>query len=181
MTNQSNEQDDVIFESDEDLGDVAAAAQKVKHLRKELREAQAKRDEYLAGWQRCKADSINSKKDAVLSAERATAREKESFINDLLPVLDAFDMAFSSDAWQAVDERWQSGVSHIQNQLLDALGKHGIERFGKSNEKFDPRLHEAADEVEDGSGESHTILRVLRHGYRIGGSTVRPAHVIVRK
>lgn len=173
--------EDVDFEPEDELGDVGAAQAKLKKVRAELKEVQAKRDEYLAGWQRSKADSINARKEALLNAERAVAREKDSFIEDLLPVLDSFDMAAASEAWATVDTEWRSGIGHIQNQLLDALEKHGVKRFGKTGDKFDPREHDAAQEVEDGDGESHTILKVLRHGYRSGERILRPAHVIVRK
>lgn len=179
--NDDDIRDDVDFEPNDELGDMGAAQAKLKKLRTELKEAQAKRDEYLAGWQRCKADTVNARKEALAQAERAVAREKESFIEDLLPVLDSFDMASSSHAWMNVDPEWRSGIGHIQNQLLDVLDRHGVKRFGKTGDKFDPREHDAAQEVEDGDGESQTILKVLRHGYRSGERIIRPAHVIVRK
>ena len=173
--------DDVDFEPEDELGDVGAAHAKLKKVRAELKETQTKRDEYLTGWQRSKADSVNARKETLLNAERAVAREKESFIEDLLPVLDSFDMATASQSWESVDPEWRSGVGHIQSQLLDALDRHGVKRYGKVGDKFDPREHDAAQEVEDGDGESHTILKVLRHGYRSGERILRPAHVIVRK
>lgn len=179
--NDDEVKDDVDFEPEDELGEAGAALAKLKKLRGELKEAQTKRDEYLAGWQRSKADYVNAKREALAAAERATSREKESFIEDLLPVLDSFDMAASSEAWQSMDPEWRSGIGHIQNQLLDALDKHGVKRFGKTGDKFDPRQHDAAQEVDDGDGESHTILKVLRHGYRSGERIIRPAHVIVRK
>jgi molecular chaperone GrpE len=61
------------------------------------------------------------------------------------------------------------------------LQKNGVTRFGKSGEMFDPAKHEAVQELEDGDGESHTILKVLRHGYSAGERVIRPAQVIVRK
>ena len=171
--------DELEFEADEELGDVAAAQAKLKKLRGQLHEAQQKRDEYLSGWQRCKADAINARKDALLQAERAGAREKESFIADLLTVLDSFDMATASDSWFAVAEEWRSGMTRVQNQLLDLLSRHGVERYGKIGDAFDPRLYEAVQEIEDGEA-SHTVARILRHGYKTSDRVIRPAQVIVR-
>ena len=171
--------DEVEFEANDELGDIGAAQAKVKKLRAQLHEAQQKRDEYLAGWQRCKADAVNARKEALQQAERAGTREKESFISDLLAVLDSFDMAAASDSWLTVDEEWRSGMTRVQNQLLDLLTRHGVQRFGKLGDKFDPRLHEAVQEIEDG-GESHTIARILRHGYKSSDRVIRPAQVIVR-
>jgi len=173
--------DDIELEPNDELGDVAAAQAKLKSLREKLKDAQTKRDEYLAGWQRCKADGVNSRKDALEQAQRAASREKDSFVEDILPVLDSFDMASTSQAWASVDDEWRAGIGHIQNQLLGILEKHGVKRFGKIGEKFDPRLHDAAQEVDDGDSESHTVLKILRHGYRSGDKIIRAAHVIIRK
>lgn len=174
------ERDDINFEPDEELDDVASAQAKLKKLRVELKETQTRASENLAGWQRCKADSINARKDALREAERAVEREKESFVFDLLPALDSFDMAMSTDAFVAMSGDWQQGIRHIQTQLLSVLEQHGIKRFGAAGETFDPLRHEALQEVDDGGGESHTILKVLRHGYALGERIIRPAQVIVR-
>jgi molecular chaperone GrpE len=179
--NDETEKEDIDFEPDDELGDVGAAQAKMRKLRAQLKEAQTKRDEYLAGWQREKADAVNMRNDAKRSAERSIERAKESFIEELLPALDSFDMATASESWDNVAEEWKSGMGRIQNQLLDVLTRNGVKRFGKSGEKFDPAKHEAVQEVEDGDGESHTILKILRHGYTLGDRVIRPAQVIVRK
>jgi molecular chaperone GrpE len=172
--------DDVDFEPEEELGDIGAAQAKLKKLRTELKEAQQKASENLAGWQREKADSINARKDALREAQRAVEREKESFVYDLLPVLDSFDMAFAGGAFEAMSSEWQQGMKHIQNQLLGVLESHGIQRYGKLGEKFEPALHEAMQETDELPGDPHTIVRILRHGYRMGERIIRPAQVIVR-
>jgi len=179
--NDVTDSEDLDFEPNDELGDMGAAQAKLKKLRAELKEAQAKRDEYLAGWQRAKADSVNAKNDAMRTAERNIERAKESFIEALLPALDSFDMATSSESWDNVAEEWKSGMGRIHNQLLDVLHKNNVKRFGKSGEKFNPAFHEAVQEVDDGDGESHTILKVLRHGYSMDDRVIRPAQVIVRK
>ena len=172
--------EEINFEPDEDLGDVAGAVAKVKKLRAQLKEAQQKGAEYLNGWQRCKADSINGRKEALADAARRAAREKMAFIEDIIPVLDSFDMAAGSESWAEVSDGFRTGMEHVRSQLLDVLSRHGIERFGKVGEQFDPRLHEAVQEVEDVAGEQHSVLKILRYGYRLGDSVLRPAQVIIK-
>jgi molecular chaperone GrpE len=155
--------------------------QKSKKLRAELKEAQQKRDEYLAGWQREKADAINMKKEAAHDAIRMAARVKEGLIEDLLPALDSFDMAYGSASWEAVDPTWRSGIDGIRNQLLDVLSKNGIQRFGAVGDMLNHHLHEAVQEVSDAPGESGSIVRVLRSGYKAGDHVIRPAQVIVKQ
>ncbi len=173
--------DDVEFEPDQELGDIGAAQAKLKKLKDELSEVKAQRQEYLDGWQRCKADSVNARKDMLASAERQGERAKEELIEDIIPALDGFDMAAASPAWESMDAGWRSGIEQIRNQLLDVLSRHGVERFGRVGEKFDHGMHEAAEERDDMAGESGTVARILRYGYKMGGRILRPAQVIVKK
>jgi len=179
MNEHSDEE--INFEPEDEMGDIGAAQAKVKKLRDELKETKEKRDEYLDGWQRCKADSINARKEATERHDRAHGRGKETVIEDIIPVLDSFDMAAGGEAWLAVDENWRNGIEFIRNQLLDVLSRHGIERFAKVGEQFDHQLHEAVQEVDDMPGESGEIVRVLRFGYKTGDRVIRPAQVIVKK
>ncbi len=172
---------DIELEADEEMGDAAAAQAKLKKLRAELKDAQAKAAENLAGWQREKADAINARKDAMRDAARATERAIDAFVEDILPALDSFDMAMGAASWETVSEDWRAGMNHIRNQLLEVLQKNGVARVGKVGEAFDPRMHEAVQEVDDMAGDSHTIVRVLRSGYAAGERLIRPAQVIIKK
>ncbi|MBI4087947.1 nucleotide exchange factor GrpE [Candidatus Kaiserbacteria bacterium] len=177
---KSEDIEDVNFEPEEELGDAAATQAKLKKLREELAAVKKERQEYLDGWQRCKADSVNARKDMLAAADRASERVKEAFLSDVIPALDSFDMATGNEAWEAMDAGWKSGIEHIRNQLLDVLERNDIKRFGKVGEKFDPQHHEAVQEVEDMPGEPHSIVKILRYGYEVGGRIIRPAQVIVK-
>lgn len=173
--------DEINFEPEDEMGDIGAAQAKIKKLRDQLKEAQEKRDEYLDGWQRCKADSINARKEAAQLHDRAHGRGKETVLEEIIPVLDSFDMAAGGEAWISVDENWRNGIEFIRNQLLDVLSRHGIERYGKIGDQFDHLLHEAVQEVDEMPGESGEIVRILRYGYKLGERVIRPAQVIVKK
>lgn len=181
LMKKDSEIDDVDFEPEDELGSVGAVKAKMQKLKDELEKAKSERQEYLDGWQRCKADSVNARRDALETGERQGARAKEALIEDLIPALDGFDMAAGSPAWESVDAGWRSGIDQIRNQLLDVLSRHGIERFGKIGEKFDHAVHEAVEERDDIAGESGTIVRILRYGYKTGSKVLRPAQVIVKK
>ena len=83
-------------------------------------------------------------------------------------------MAAGSPSWETVAPEWRSGVDQIRNQILEALSRNGIERFGKVGETFDHRLHEAVEETEGVPGEPGTIFRILRYGYKMGDRVIRP-------
>jgi molecular chaperone GrpE len=175
------EQVEMDFEPEDELGAVGAAKAKMQKLRDELEKVKKERQEYLDGWQRCKADAVNAKKNATADATRMQERMKEGILEDLLPVLDSFDMAAGSESWLAVDENWRAGMEQVRNQLLDVLSRHGIERFGKVGDMYNPHIHDAVQEIEDVAGVSGSIARILRYGYKSKDRTIRPAQVITNK
>src|SRR5882724_2424458 len=60
-----------------------------------LAECEKKRDEYLAGWQRAKADFLNYKKDEAMRLQEFMKYGHEEFMRELIGVLDSFDLAIS--------------------------------------------------------------------------------------
>lgn len=170
-----------LVEDEAELGDLGAAQAKLKKLKEELVKVKKERQEYLDGWQRCKADSINAKKDAETRANRAAELLREALVHDIIPALDSFDMAAGSEAWAQVSDGWKSGMERVRDQLINALKSHGVERFGKVGEKFDHALHDAIEERDDVAGETGTIARILRYGYRTGDKVLRPAQVFVKR
>lgn len=166
------------FEVDEDENGAATLADKLKKLRTELEKCREEKQEYLVGWQRCKADSINARKEAVASAERAGNRSRDALVEDMIPALDSFDMAIGSDAWKTMDANWRMGMENVRSQLITALSNQGVSSYAEIGDAFDPTLHEAVQEVE-GEGMSGSIAKVLRRGYMSANTIIRPAHVAV--
>lgn len=153
--------------------------EKIEKLKTELSTCKSERQEYLDGWQRTRADMANSKRERVAAFERMQSAIKEEIVIDFIPILDSFDSAMQEDSWRAVDESWRKGVDYIRSQCESALDKHGIKSFGNVGDVFDSTLHEAIQEVEDKTAEPHTILRVMRKGYRTNDRIIRPAQVII--
>ena len=169
--------EELDFEPEDELGTVGAVKAKMAKLRDELKEAKQKRDEYLDGWQRSKADMVNSKRDAGEALQRSRSLAREGIIEELIPALDSFDMAMQSDAWHSVDSAWRSGVEGIRTQIERVLVDNGIEIFGTEGEVFNPMEHEAIQEAS--GGDAHTIAKVLRKGYKTKERVLRPAQVAV--
>ena len=179
MISSPSENEDIDFEPEDELGETGAVKAKMAKLRDELKEAKQKRDEYLDGWQRAKADMVNAKKEATEMHARAGSRGKEILVEELIPALDGFDMAMQGEAWNNVDKAWRSGIESIKAQIENVLKAHGVEVFGKEGELFDANLHEAIQEAE--GGEPHTIAKILRRGYRTKERVLRPAQVAIYK
>ncbi len=144
----------------------------IKRLRERLSKAEADRAEYLEGWQRSKADFVNFKRDEEARRGYTEERMAASLAEELLPVLDSFEMAARHSK--------NKELEIIEKQLVEVLKKMNVERFGKVGEAFDPRNHEAVREVAVGTPEQdHTVVSVERSGYSIGAHIIRPAQVSV--
>jgi len=170
-----------LVEDEAGLGDIGAAQAKIKKLKEELEKVKKEKQEYLDGWQRAKADAINSKRESEARAARSGEILREELVHDIIPALDSFDMAAGSEAWAEVSDGWKSGMERVRDQLVEALRRHNIERYGKVGEMYSPHLHEVVQEVEDVAGESHEVVKIFRYGYKTGERVLRPAQVITKK
>ena len=140
-------------------------------LQKELA---AQKDDYL----RLAADFDNFKKRTRRDSERQAAAEKESFIRDLLPVLDNLERALASE--QSISsEQLQRGVEMTLQELGRLLHCHGIEAVEDVGQPFDPHRHEAVAVRHDPSQPDQIVLEATQRGYCRGDKVFRPAKVIV--
>ena len=154
------------------LGDEPVAPEEPVEV--DLPTALAQRDEYLALARQVQADFENFRKRAMKQQSDQVASATGRLVESLLPVLDACDSAVA----HGVD-----GVEPVQKQLLEVLGKAGVEVIATDGVPFDPTVHEAVlhEPAADGDGDGEpTIVEVLRTGYRWQGRTLRAAMVKVR-
>jgi molecular chaperone GrpE len=142
-----------------------------------LAEAEAQRDEYLAGWQRTQADFDNYRKRALRQQQEFAARGAERLLAKLLPVLDDLERALAAAA-DHEEAKVIEGVEMTKSALAAALASEGLVEI-EAEGAFDPHVHEAllAQPVE--GVESGTIVQVVQRGYRLGDAVLRPARVIV--
>ena len=178
--NQDNFEDVSFIESTED-GEALPSKDIVKKLREEIKKIQKEKEEYLTGWQRAKADYVNLQKDEELKRKELRNFVTTGLMEDLLPALDSFDMAFvNKEAWEKVDKNWRNGIEHIHNQFTGALESYGISKINEVNVIFDHNLHEAIETINtDDEIKDHTIAQITQSGYKIGDKVIRPARVKV--
>jgi molecular chaperone GrpE len=154
---------------------------KIKKIMAKLKACEKERQEYLDGWQRSKAEFLNSKKAHTESLERIEIRYEVEFIERILPVLDSFDLAFSSLP-EDIDPKndWIKGVINIQSQFISVLKNSGVSVLDPIGEAFDPMRHESIGvaEVSDKKNDN-TVVEVFQKGYEHKGMTLRPPKVRV--
>jgi molecular chaperone GrpE len=147
----------------------------------ELEKALAERDEYLAGWQRAKADFANYKKQTEATMKEFRVMATEGLVEELIPVLQSFEMAFANkEAWEKADKNWRAGVEYIYTQLKSTLDSNGLKEISPVGQTFDPSVHEAIkyEPAEDPS-KAGKVVKVVETGYMLGSKLVKPAKVVV--
>ena len=142
-----------------------------------LAELQRERDEYLALAQRTQADFENYRKRAAKEAAAAGERAKSGLVSELLPVVDNLERALESAGKK--EEHLADGVRLVHSELIAVLSRNGVEQFDPKGEKFDPTYHEALSTRDDEDAGAGTVLDVVEKGYRLNGTVLRPARVVV--
>ena len=171
--------DDItIVESTED-GLELPDKDKNKKLREDIKRLQKEKDEYLLGWQRAKADYINLQRELEAVRLNSSLITKEKVVENILPALDSFEMAFSNqDFWQKVDKSWRQGIESIYDQIISGLNKSDIEKIDQVDILFDPNIHQSIEKIKtDDKGKDHFVESILQVGYKVGNRTIRPAKV----
>ena len=165
-------------ESTED-GEALPTKDVTKKLREDLKLCRIEKEEYLTGWQRAKADYINLQKELDNSRLSISIHSREKMAQNLLPVLDSFDMAFANkEAWEKVDKNWRMGIEYIYSQFMTSLSESGIEKIDEAGVLFDPNLHQSISAIPiEKEEQDHTIESILQVGYKIGNRIIRPARV----
>ena len=151
--------------------DAASASTESEALLKDLAE---QKDLHL----RLAADFENFKRRSRQESEARAAAQKESFILELLPVMDNLERALAAGTTRD-SAQFHQGVEMTLKQLQQLLRQHGIESDESAGKLFDPHRQEALSQGHDPAQPDHVILQVIQRGYQKGTKIVRPAKVIV--
>jgi molecular chaperone GrpE len=142
----------------------------------ELQEKARERDEYLALAQRAQADFENYRKRVSKDIATAEAKGVAKLARELLPALDNLGIAVQSGE---TGEEFVKGIELVYAELTSALERLGVEAYSPEGERFDPNLHEAMAKQPVDGAEPGTVVEVYQRGYRLNGTVLRPARVVV--
>jgi molecular chaperone GrpE len=140
---------------------------------------QRERDDLLGTSQRLQADFENYRKRVLREQTALVERATEGLVEQLLPVLDSFELALANLDSDTDVESLRKGVELVYAELLGVLERSGLEPIAALGEPFDPNVHEAVMQ-DDGSGEPR-VGGVLRTGWKLKGRVLRPAMVKVTR
>jgi len=146
-----------------------------------LAQAQAEAARLRDAWLRTAADFDNFRKRARRELEEARRGGREDLLRSLLPVFDNLDRALQSSQRSTDVKAMADGLSMVQRQFVDALGREGITRVPTVGHPFDPNLHEAIQQVETDSHPPGTVIAEVQFGYMQGDRLLRAAMVVVAR
>ena len=132
-------------------------------------------DRYL----RLQADFENFRKRTLREKQDIYKRANEDIMQELLPVLDHQDLAFSSLSEEAIKDPVVQGFKMVSDQLLSTLNKFGLTQIEANGEEFDPHLHEAVSHMPSSDVDENHVTVQVRRGYMLGKQLLRPAQVVV--
>lgn len=157
----------------------------IKKLKKKLAECQKLKDEYLAGWQRSRADFLNYKKEEMKRIGQLAKYAAEELILKILPILDNFEIAIK----EVQNRKYKDmkikeiiqGFSQIKNQIKEFLKSQGVEEIKCLGEKFNPEFHEVAEEKKIKDKQPGIVVEEVRKGYKLHDKVLRPSRVKIAK
>jgi molecular chaperone GrpE len=122
--------------------------------------------------QRLQAEYVNYKRR--VDRDRQLVKENATFsvLSSLMPVLDDLDRAREHG-------ELEGGFKAIADSLERIVAAHGLVKFGKPGDEFDPRFHEALMHSHSPDVTTTTCRDIVTAGYSIGDRVVRPAKVTV--
>jgi len=153
----------------------------IEELKKQLEDCRKLKDEYLAGWQRERADFLNYKKEEIERMGEMIKYADIGIILNFLPILDNFEFAEKKLPENLKVDENIKGLLQIKTQIKDFLKSQGVEEIECLGKKFDPKLMEVVEEIEVKDKEPSIIIEEIQKGYKIHGRLLRPAKVKVVK
>ncbi|MEA4821722.1 MAG: nucleotide exchange factor GrpE [Erysipelotrichales bacterium] len=113
--------------------------------------------------------------------EKSIKYRSQSIVEELLRVLDGFQLAFKMDAPNQEAINYRTGFEFVYKLLLEALENEGVVQIvPKVGEKYDSKIHHAVEIIDtQDDSKNNTVIEILLNGYMLKDRLIRPATVKV--
>lgn len=165
--------------SEEDTAETAEAVQEEEAL--DAEKLAAELADLNQRFLRVAADFDNYKRRTVQEKEDLVKYSNAKIMGELLPVLDAFQLALKNPGESQEAQNVIKGVEMLYRQIMQVLEQAGMSKIEAVGQPFDPKLHEAIMQVDDDSVPEDTVVEELRAGYVLNERVIRPSMVKVSR
>lgn len=179
------EKKEVKAKKEEEKKKVSPLEEKFKELEAKLSEANHKyeeadksSDQWKNKYYQAYADMANTRKQ--VEKENADFKQYaiKSFIEELIPSLDGFDLALKTKPEDEKLRNYLQGFEMIHAKLLNVLKLADVEIIDpKQGDEYDPHRMQAFDTIE--GEEDNRVADVFTKGYMLHGHMLRPAGVTI--
>lgn len=177
MENFSDNLDKQIDEKKEDSSRQTMEKKQDESLGTE-QELRTKLDEQTDLYIRAVADLENFRKRAQKEREEIRTLITSAIIEDLLPVLDHFELGLqSAETHNASDI--VAGFKMVFDQFKNILISYGLSEINPLRQEFNPHEHDCVRREYSATESENIVLSVMRKGYKLHERLIRPAIVIV--
>ena len=165
----------------EEVKEEAAGEAGMNKIKEQLALKEAEAKENHERFLRCCADLENFKKRALREKEEFVRFAQEGMSRELLPTLDNLERAVEHSKATLDFSGLVEGVDMTVKQFLQSLDKFGVKPVKAAGERFDPNIHEAIMQVEEGDYDCDTVVCEHQKGYLLNERLLRPCLVTVAK
>jgi molecular chaperone GrpE len=147
----------------------------------ELDALRRERDSLFERLARATADFQNARRRLETDKEQAVAYANGSLIKSLLPVIDNFERALSTNT-KGDPAALLKGMQIVHDQWVTVLKSQFVEPIApEPGTPFDPATMEALIQQPAPNLPPNSVTQLLQRGYALHGRTLRPAQVAVSK
>jgi len=128
---------------------------------------------------RLQADFDNFRKRTQRERAELFSRATEELVEELLPVMDHFEMGLETAEKHQTDPAVTDGFKMVYDQMRKALEKFNLTAVEALGLTFDPHTQEAVSHLPSAEHPENTVMAQVRRGWLLGGKLLRPAQVVV--
>lgn len=153
----------------------------LENLRRELETKEREAKDNYERFLRQTAELENFKKRTARERSDTIRYANESFVRDLLPVVDNLERALEHARGGGNGKPLLDGIEMVLKSFQDVLSRHGVTTISAKGRAFDPEKHEAIAQIETDQVDPNTVVEEHHKGYYLQDRLLRPALVSVAK
>lgn len=181
-----NEKEILVEEEKEELLDETTKSEektkkkKKNKLEDQLETIQEELQSIKDKYYRALAETENYKKRMTEDLKRERKYAGMSLADKLIDSIEVFDQALNMQTEDKNLQNFLYGFKMIKDMMFQALKDEGVMIIeSKIGDDFDPTIHEAMDKDYDPEKREHSILKVVKKGYKYKDRILRPTLVII--
>lgn len=177
--NKNEELEEAVEEVSEETNESQDEESQEITLEQQVMQLQEEVQTWKTDYYKVFADMENLKKRMQNEHNNAMKFMMQSFIEEMLPVIDNFERSLAIENPSEEIQTFLKGYEMIYQQLLAALEKQGVKVIETANQEFDPNFHQAVMTVQDENYKPNMIVEELQKGYTLKDRVIRASLVKV--